>query len=180
MNKAAFLDRDGVINVDKGYLFRIEDFEYISGAIDGMKKLMNNGYILVVITNQSGIARGFFTEDDFNALNSWMINDLHKKGVIIQKTYYCPHHEEAVVEKYRKKCECRKPGIELFMRAQKEFDIDMNRSIAIGDSLRDLSICKTTGVKGVLLNECGGNGAKGITICNNWDSLIDVFEGRNN
>lgn len=180
MNKAAFLDRDGVINVDKGYLFRIEDFEYISGAIDGMKKLMNNGYILVVITNQSGIARGFFTEDDFNALNSWMINDLHKKGVIIQKTYYCPHHEEAVVEKYREKCECRKPGIELFMKAKKEFDIDMDRSIAIGDSLRDLSICKTTGVKGFLLNECGGNGSEGITTCKNWDLLIDVIEDGNN
>lgn len=152
MKKAVFLDRDGTINVDKNYIYRIEDFEYIEGAIEGLKLLQDNNFILVVITNQSGIARGYFSEEQYLELNDWMLNDLSKKGIYIAATYYCPHHPAAKVVRYKKVCSCRKPGTELFERAIAELDIDTDKSFAIGDRERDLSICDATGVKGFLLN----------------------------
>lgn len=152
MKKAIFLDRDGTINIDKNYIYRIEDFEYIEGAIEGLKLLQDNNFLLVVITNQSGIARGFFSEEQYLELNDWMLNDLSKKGISIAATYYCPHHPAAKIVQYKKACSCRKPGTELFKRAIVELDIDTEKSFAIGDRGRDLSICKATGVKGFLLN----------------------------
>ncbi len=151
MNKAVFLDRDGVINVDKGYVCRIEDFEYMEGAVDNLLRFQEQGYLLIVITNQSGIARGFFTEDQYLELQEWMVKDLKSKGVKITACYYCPHLPDAVIPKYRCKCKCRKPGTELFYRAAKEYDIDLDKSIAIGDKERDLTICRGTRATGYLL-----------------------------
>lgn len=153
MNKAVFLDRDGTINVEKHYLYRVEDFEFLTGAVKGMKLLQNAGYLLVIITNQSGIARGYYTEDDFKALNGWMMRELEKNGVRIENVYYCPHLPDAKIERYRMVCSCRKPGLGLFERAMKELDIDMNSSWAIGDKLRDCSICEKSGCKGFLVGE---------------------------
>ena len=153
MNKAIFLDRDGTINFDKGYLYRIEDFEFIPGAIDGLKILNDLGFLLIIITNQSGIARGFYDENDFQLLNEWMILQLHEQAVEISKVYYCPHHPEAIVDKYRKKCGCRKPSLGLFDLSIKEFDLDIDNCWAIGDNLRDLCVCKKYNCKGVLLND---------------------------
>ena len=160
MQKAVFLDRDGTINVEKNYLFRIEDFEYLLGAKEGMKMLQDNGYKLIVITNQSGIARGYYTEDDYQRLNEWMIKDLLDSGIRIFGAYYCPHHPEAKIEKYRCECMCRKPGIALFEKAIAEHDIDIQGSFAIGDKKRDLLICKKYhGINGYLLysEECEKN-----------------------
>lgn len=153
LKPAVFLDRDGTINVDKGYVYKIEDFEYLDGAIEGLIFFQKKGYLLVVITNQSGIARGLYSEMDFINLNEWMMKDLEQQGVHISRTYYCPHHPSAIIEKYRLKCYCRKPKTALFWRAQKELGIDMVRSIAIGDKERDLCICTETAVKGYLLGE---------------------------
>lgn len=151
-NKAVFLDRDGTINIDKNYLYRIEDFEYKPRVIEGLRLLQNRGFLLVIITNQSGIARGIFTEEQYLSLNDWMIKDLARKGINIAASYYCPHHPEAVIPQYRKKCKCRKPGIELFEKAIADLDIDQNNSYAIGDRERDLFICVHRKIKGFLID----------------------------
>ena len=153
MNKAIFLDRDGTINVDKKYLSKIEDFEYLSGAIEGLKLLQDAGYLLIIITNQSGIARGYYTEDDFSKLNDWMIQNLKSRGIEISKVYYCPHHLDGKIEKYRVDCNCRKPKLGLYQKAIEDFDIDLSESWTIGDKLRDSQICETTNCRGFLISD---------------------------
>lgn len=152
-NKAIFLDRDGTINIDRDYLYRIRDFEFITGVPEALKLLQDAGYKLIIITNQSGIARGFYTESDYETLNDWMLNTLcDTYGVEITASYYCPHlppessglkikSVEKELEKYRVNCSCRKPGTALFERAIAEHNIEPNGSYAIGDMLRDLTIC---------------------------------------
>lgn len=155
-NKVVFLDRDGTINVEKNYLYKIEDFEYIDGAIEALKLLLQYGYLLVIITNQSGIARGYYTEKQCQELNDWMLADLAKEGIDIAKIYYCPHHPNGIIPEYKKNCDCRKPNVGLFRQAEKELQIDMNKSYAIGDKMRDLAICDVSGVTGILLGSISG------------------------
>lgn len=151
MNKAVFLDRDGTIDVEKNYLYKIEEFELIPGVIDALRILKNLGYLLIVITNQSGIGRGYYTEEDFDVLNRWMVEMFESEGIGIDAVYFCPHLPDAKIERYRVVCSCRKPAIGLFERAVKEFDIDLNRSWTVGDKLRDCDICKNSGCKGILI-----------------------------
>lgn len=150
-NKAIFLDRDGTINVDKHYLYKIEDFEFIPGALEGLKLLYDAGFILVLITNQSGIGRGYFTEDEYKALEDWLEEKLRQNGSPLARAYYCPHLPDAKIEKYRMICECRKPKLGMYKRAVEELDIDLAQSFAIGDRLRDCSICDKTNCRGYLL-----------------------------
>lgn len=152
MNKAIFLDRDGTINVDKAYLSKIEDFEYLPGVIEGLKLLQNAGYKLIIVTNQSGIARGYYTEEDFLKLNDWMIHDLKSKGIEVSKVYYCPHHPSGKIEKYRVNCDCRKPNLGMYRQAIRDFDIDVSASYAIGDKIRDSYICASTDCRGFLIS----------------------------
>lgn len=152
MNKAVFLDRDGTINVDKAYISKIDDFEYIQGAIEGLKLLQDAGYLLFVVTNQSGIARGYYSEKTFLELNSWMVDDLRDKGIYISKVYYCPHHPNGKIKKYRVICSCRKPKLGMYLQAIDEFDIDVSKSFAIGDKIRDSAICENTECKGFLIS----------------------------
>lgn len=157
MKKAIFLDRDGTINVEKHYLYRIKDFEYIDGVIDALQILDRLGYMLIIITNQSGIARGYYTEKDFIHLSLWMLEDLKKKKINISQIYYCPHCLEGRVKEYVIKCKCRKPGTQLFWEAQKEFNISMAHSYAIGDKMRDISICQECDIQGIILEEPNNN-----------------------
>lgn len=150
--KAIFLDRDGTINVEKKYLYKVEDFEFIPGVIEALKLFQSLGYILIVITNQSGIARGYYDIQEYYTINDWMIKELKKNGVDIKKTYFCPHHPNACIAEYRMKCECRKPKLGLFKKAIEEFDIDLNVSFAIGDKIRDCAICAKTNCKGYLIS----------------------------
>ena len=152
-NRALFLDRDGTINVDKDYLFRIEEFEFVRGAIEALAAAQNAGFKLIVITNQSGIARGYYTEEDFHILNDWMLDTLKNKGISISAVYYCPHHPNAEIEKYRTECECRKPKLGLYYKAVEEFDLDLNSCYAIGDKIRDCCICEKTGCQGFLIGD---------------------------
>lgn len=180
LRPAVFLDRDGTINVEKEYLYRIEDFEYIDGAVEGIRQLQDLGYALVIVTNQSGIARGYYTEDDYRMLTGWMLADLDRKGVHIEGVYCCPHHPDGKVGQYTRNCNCRKPKTGLFYRAAAELGIDLDRSIAIGDKMRDLEICKETGAKGFLL---WGNVSEtaGMACCRNWDEIVhSVSEMRKN
>lgn len=152
MKPAIFLDRDGTINVDKNYLYKIKDFEYIDGVLPALKRLEEYDFQLVIITNQSGIARGYYTEEEYANLNNWMIEDLKSRGIWIAGSYYCPHHPGGL-GKYGVSCICRKPNIELFRRAINELDIDVANSYAIGDKLRDIAICREYDVQGVLLDK---------------------------
>lgn len=173
-NKAVFLDRDGTINVDKYYLYKKEDFEYIDGAVEGLRYLCEMGYLLIIITNQSGIARGYYSEEDYHVLDSWLKNDLKNKGVMIAKSYYCPHLPEGKVKDYATECICRKPKTALFWQAQKELNINMNLSYAIGDKVRDLCICSESGVKGILLGNKNGADSR-YHVCSNWKEITEYI-----
>lgn len=168
MNKAIFLDRDGTINVDKNYLYKIEDWEFIDGVIEGLQILQKLGFKLIVITNQSGIARGYYTENDAKKVFDYMIDELKKYGVIIEKVYYCPH--------LRGECNCRKPKLGLFYKAQNEFNIDFSKSYAIGDKTRDLAICEKEEIKGFLLNAKEDVKNENIKRCSNLLEAARIIE----
>ncbi|MFA1561763.1 D-glycero-beta-D-manno-heptose 1,7-bisphosphate 7-phosphatase [Aliivibrio fischeri] len=143
---AVFIDRDGVINVDRGYVHKRDDFEYIDGVFEATKKLKEMGYLLVLVTNQSGIARGMFTEDQFEILTEWMDWNFADNGVDFDGIYYCPHHPEATVEKYKEACDCRKPNPGMLVSAQRFLDIDMENSIMVGDKKEDMMAAQAAGV----------------------------------
>ena len=136
--KAAFFDRDGVINVNHGYVHTIDDFEFMDGVIELMLYVQSLGYEVIVVTNQSGIARGMYTEDDFKQLNQWMCVQLLEQGVIITDTYYCPHHPTAGNSGYTQECTCRKPNSGMLLRAAEDYGYDLSQSILIGDNQSDM------------------------------------------
>lgn len=179
MKKVIFLDRDGTINIDRNYLYRIDEFEYAEGAIKGMQKLCKAGYVLIVITNQSGIARGLYSEQQFTELNNWMIEDLQKKGIIITETFYCPHLEDGIIEKYSKQCNCRKPKTGLFWQAIRKYEVDLEKSYAIGDKLRDLAICHESNIQGILLSENGMTSEDGFSVKKNLLEAAECILERN-
>ncbi|WLS78166.1 D-glycero-beta-D-manno-heptose 1,7-bisphosphate 7-phosphatase [Erwinia pyri] len=143
---AIFLDRDGTMNVDHGYVHEIDNFQFIDGAIEAMQELKKMGYALVMVTNQSGIARGMFSEDTFMQLTEWMDWSLADRDVDLDGIYFCPHHPEAVVEEYRQQCDCRKPAPGMLLAAQKELNIDMAASYMVGDKIDDVLAGKAAGV----------------------------------
>lgn len=150
-NKAIFLDRDGTINIDKGYLYKTEDFEFLEGAVEALKILSDLGYILIVVTNQSGIARGYYTEEQLENLNNFMMDKLKEQGIEIKKCYYCPHHAEKGIGKYKIDCECRKPKPGMVLEGIKEFNIDPEKSYIVGDKLSDAEAGMKAGLKGVVI-----------------------------
>ncbi len=133
MKKALFLDRDGVINIEKNYLHKIDDFEFIDGIFELCKYYQDLGYIIVVVTNQSGIARKYYNRVDFDILTSWMITEFLKKEIEITKVYYCPHHPDISGS-----CECRKPKPGMLIEACNDNDIDLKSSLLIGDKESDI------------------------------------------
>ena len=139
--RALFLDRDGVINREKNYLYKKEDFEFIDGIFELCHFYQNLGYKIIVVTNQSGIARGFYNEDKFHELTSWMVGQFDKKGLHVSKVYYCPHHPKISGE-----CRCRKPEIGMFLDAKEEFDIDLINSLMVGDNERDIEAAQKAGI----------------------------------
>lgn len=137
MKKAIFLDRDGTLNVDYGYVHDIDHFKFIEGAIDALRELQAMGYALVVVTNQSGIARGYFSEAEFLQLMEWFDWSLAEQGVELDGIYYCPHHPEGKGE-FREDCDCRKPKPGMLLQAMKELKIDPAQSVMVGDKIEDL------------------------------------------
>jgi D,D-heptose 1,7-bisphosphate phosphatase len=144
-NKAVFLDRDGTINRDINYCRRIEDFEFLPDVPEAIKLLNDNGFKVIVITNQSGIARGFYTETELSKIHDYMKKELAKHGAIINGIYYCPHHPDD-------NCDCRKPLPKLILQAVKDHDIQLNRSYFIGDKPSDILTGNNAKCKTVLLN----------------------------
>lgn len=145
-NKALFLDRDGVINVDKRYLFKIEDCEFVAGIFDLCKLAIEKKFLIVVVTNQAGVARGYYTENDMYKLHQYMENEFKKNGVLVSGFYYCPHHPE-----FTGKCSCRKPEPGLLLEAAEKLNIDLSQSYMIGDKLSDAYAGKNSGIKESLL-----------------------------
>lgn len=153
--KAAFFDRDGVLNVDKSYLYKIEDLEWIDGAKEALAYLTKKGYTIFVVTNQSGIARGYYTVGDMEKLHEFMAQQVAAAGGKIEKFYYCPHLPEGKVAEYAVECDCRKPKPGLILRAFAEYDIDKDAAFLIGDKPRDVESAEAAGIKGRLFE--GGN-----------------------
>ena len=174
-NKAVFLDRDGTINVDKHYLYKIEEFEFLPGAVEGMRALQEAGYLLIIVTNQSGIGRGYYTEEAFHTLNQWMIEMLERQGVHITAVYYCPHLPDAALPEYRQECSCRKPKPGMYYQAAEEWNIDFAQSIAIGDNLRDCAICQAEGCRGFLIGD-ENTGMKNNVSVQTIRQIIDVMD----
>jgi D-glycero-D-manno-heptose 1,7-bisphosphate phosphatase len=158
MHDAAFLDRDGVLNVDSGYLHRAEDVTWIDGAAAAVQRLNRRFARVVVVTNQSGVARGLYREDDVRRLHAWMAAALGAQGARIDAFYYCPHHPTAGTGPYTRACDCRKPEPGLLLRAIAEHAIDPAASIMIGDQPRDIEAARRAGVRGFLFS--GGSLAR--------------------
>ncbi|MBN6709869.1 D-glycero-beta-D-manno-heptose 1,7-bisphosphate 7-phosphatase [Haemophilus haemoglobinophilus] len=154
MNKAIFLDRDGTLNIDHGYVHEIDNFQFIEGSIEALQALKKMGYLLVLVTNQSGIARGYFSEDQFLQLTEWMDWSLADRGVDLDGIYYCPHHIDGIGE-YKQDCDCRKPKAGMLLQAIKELNIDPNLSFMIGDKKEDLLAGKSAAVKTNILVRTG-------------------------
>ena len=158
-NKFILLDRDGVINVEKSYLYKIEDFEYEKNVIKGLQELRDLGYKFAIITNQAGIARGYYTEDDYLKLQDFIEKDLLKHGIKIEKSYFCPHHPN-VNDRYGTQCNCRKPNTGNFELAINEFNIDTKNSFMIGDKITDLIPAEKLGISPILIKT--GYGLKSL------------------
>ena len=138
---AIFLDRDGVINEDTGYVSQVDDFHFLPGVIEALQLLKKKGYLLIVVTNQSGIARGYFSEDDFMNLTEWMDWSLADRDVDLDGIYFCPHHPD-----HGAPCDCRKPAPGMLLLAQQELSIDMAHSCMVGDKPSDLKAAINAGV----------------------------------
>jgi D-glycero-D-manno-heptose 1,7-bisphosphate phosphatase len=151
-NKAIILDRDGTLIEDKNYVYKIEDFELLDGVIEGLK-LLQNDFLFFIVTNQSGIGRGYYTIQDFQNFNNHLINVLRKQNIEIQKTYFCPHLRED-------NCECRKPKTKFIDEIIKEFNIDIKKSWMIGDHPSDIQFGLNADCKTIFLTT--GHGDKHI------------------
>lgn len=146
MRKAVFLDRDGVLNRERGeYTFRQEDFEVLPDVVTALKELVAEGYILIVVSNQGGIAKSLYSKADFLLLDDLLKTELKDSGVEIAETYFCPHHQDYG------KCMCRKPKSLLFEKAVAKYDIDVSTSFCIGDKERDIFAAEAIGIQGVLI-----------------------------
>lgn len=143
---ALFLDRDGVVNEEIGYLHRVEDFRFLPGVLAACRRFHEAGYLLVVITNQAGIARGYYSESDFHALTRWMRVRFQEAGAPLAGVYHCPHHPDGSIAEFRKTCDCRKPAPGLIIRARDELNIDLRLSILAGDKDSDILAGQAAGV----------------------------------
>ena len=169
MKKAIFLDRDGTINVEKDYIYKSEDLVFEEGTIEALKTFKNLGYILIVISNQSGIARGYFTEEDLNIFNNNMNEILKRNGIEITEFYCCPHHPDGIGE-YKKVCECRKPNNKMIEDAIKKYNIAREKSYMIGDKTSDIGAGLKSNLKTVLVKT--GYGLKDMEKIDKNETLV--------
>ena len=171
--KTIFLDRDGVINKEVNYLSKIDDFKFIDGVFETCYFLKNLGFEIIVVTNQSGIARGYFSENDFKLINNWMINQFKLNKVEILDVFYCPHSNES-------NCECRKPKPGMFLAAKNKHNINMKESWMIGDSERDITAAYLAGIENTILVRSGhktdGKNSKAKYYLNSIKDSTDVVK----
>ena len=148
--KTIFLDRDGVINKEINYLHKIDDFEFIDGIFDACLYFQNLGYKIIIITNQSGISRGYFTESDYQKVTQWMLNQFKYKNISILDIFHCPHGPDSI-------CDCRKPNPGMFLQAKAKHNTDMTKSWMIGDNERDIIAANKAGINNTIMLKTGHN-----------------------
>ncbi|WDE07490.1 D-glycero-beta-D-manno-heptose 1,7-bisphosphate 7-phosphatase [Thalassomonas viridans] len=151
MAKALFLDRDGIINIDHGYVHKIENFEFVDGIFELCRLAMTKGYDIFVITNQAGIARGLYAVSDFEKLTSWMLAQFEKQYINIREVFYCPHHPTKGVNEFKMSCQCRKPAPGMILQAQEKYNLDLGASIFIGDKPSDMQAAEAAGINNRIL-----------------------------
>ncbi len=154
--KIAFLDRDGVINksnINGGYIGKINHLKFVNGALNAIKLLKKKNFLVVVVTNQSGVARGYFKYRQVQKLHKYIQNELRKINTKIDSFYFCPFHIDGVIKKYKKKTNLRKPGIGMFKKVQKKWNIDLKNSLMIGDQLTDMQFAKKAKIKGHMFKD---------------------------
>lgn len=164
---ALFLDRDGVINVEKNYLHKVEEFEFIDGIFELCKKYQALGYLIIVVTNQSGIARGYYNEEDFALLTRWMVDVFDRENIHITAVYHCPHHPEISGV-----CDCRKPEPGMLLEAAEKYDIDLSKSLLVGDSERDIAAAHRAGVNETYLFSADAQKSEATKIIRSLSELI--------
>ncbi|MBN1502648.1 HAD family hydrolase [Candidatus Woesearchaeota archaeon] len=174
MNKAVFLDRDGTINVDKGYVYKKEDLEFLPNAVNGLKNIQQLGFKLIIITNQSGIGKGYYSEKEYRIFMNELYKKLGEKGVKIEADYYCKHAPE-------KKCSCRKPNTKMIENAVKAHWIDKPNSYFIGDKTADILAGKNARLRTILVltGKAGKDGKYQIKpdyICRNLKEASQIIE----
>jgi D-glycero-D-manno-heptose 1,7-bisphosphate phosphatase len=151
MKRAVFLDRDGTINVEKEYLHRAEEFVFISGALEAIRLLNESGFLVIVVTNQSGVGRGFYDEEAVHRLHRYMNGELARRGASVDAYYLCPHHPLHGIGDYRRECGCRKPLPGMLLEAARDFTIDLAVSYIVGDKLADVEAGRAAGCRPLLV-----------------------------
>jgi D-glycero-D-manno-heptose 1,7-bisphosphate phosphatase len=159
INRALFLDRDGVINHDSGYTSDVGSFRFIDGIFDVCRAAKKLGYLLIVVTNQAGIGRGYYSEQDFFNLTRWMCDQFEAEGAAISDVYYCPYHPEYGIGHYKKESFDRKPNPGMLLQAAEKYELDLNRSIMIGDKNSDMQAANEAGV-GLRCHLLSGGGSE--------------------
>lgn len=183
---AVFLDRDGTINVDKHYLHKIDDFDFIPGVPQAIKKLKESGYLVIVVTNQSGVARGYFDLEDVTRLHEHIQKELTNEGASIDAFYLCPHHPEQGVGKFRKECDCRKGRPGLLLQASTDLGIDLQRSFMVGDKVADVEAGENAGCQTILVLTGYGHESrlqideKRIKVCRDLPAAVDMILAKKN
>ena len=162
VRRALFLDRDGVINVDHGYVHTPEKFEFIDGIFELCGSARRHGYLLVVVTNQAGIGRGYYSEDAFHHLMAWMCGQFRLRGADIAKVYFCPDHPEHGIGRYRRESPMRKPNPGMILAAAADFNLDLASCVLVGDKRSDIDAGRAAGVGCNLLFEPGATGKAGV------------------
>ena len=173
--RVAFLDRDGVLNVDYGYVHKIKDFCWVPGAIEGMQILTKLGYKLIIVTNQAGIARGFYGVSEFNYVMSFVEETLKKHNINLLDVFFCPHHIEGVVKEYSIECLCRKPKPGMILQATSKYGIDLDQSVLIGDMEHDIEAGEISGVgRNFLVDSCDEKSKQDFFNSNEKITLLKV------
>lgn len=182
LRKAVFLDRDGVVNVDKGYVHRVEDFQFLPGAPEAIRLLNDAGYLVIVVTNQSGVARGFYTLDDVRLLHDHVTAELARRGSRIDAYYICPHHPDHGPDGRGGECLCRKPLPGMLLAAAADLSVDLSRSFMIGDKISDVEAGLAAGCSPVLVGGAEAETAQaarrqGVAVCKDLMEAVELIVG---
>ncbi len=151
MQKAIFLDRDGTLNEEMGYINHSSRFVVFDFTFEAIRILNKSGFLVFIITNQSGLARGYFDEELLTGIHKQLIGEAKKENAIIEKIYFCPHHKDGSVKKYKADCNCRKPKPGMLLKAQKDFEVSLENSYMIGDRFKDVKFGQTNGLKTIMV-----------------------------
>ncbi|MDH5644419.1 MAG: D-glycero-beta-D-manno-heptose 1,7-bisphosphate 7-phosphatase [Candidatus Heimdallarchaeota archaeon] len=173
--KGLFLDRDGIVNEDRCYVYQIKDFHFIEGIFELCREAIKQDYKIVIATNQAGIGRGYYTEEDFHYLTRWMRSKMSSRGVKLEGVYYCPHHPIHGIGDYRRDCENRKPRPGMLLRASSELNIDLEKSVIIGDKLSDLQAGRAAGIKTKVLLSSDPKEKNELNDAHIFNSLSEVL-----